>query len=970
MGLLSFARYSFESVLRNSRRSLYAVIGIVIALSLIAGSWIAVDSSGIGLLRATVDNQPIDFYAFQNSWTTNTTTEAFCAQRVAVMKSVEDVVDAAPIVMMTTVNLWNLSGNVSYQPTVPYYGGINALFLSKNSSTLFHSFRINGVLPAAGSVAISKETADQLQLQVGDAITCSFSWGNYEFDVNTSMGWYNTSYANLSFPVSQIWTQEPFEKVFRDRGYWDGTGSWDSVWLQDSVDPVVFNLDDMRMVTDPLAADGYPNGISLAYYIWIDRDKVISLADVKGTVDRIEFIQHQLEKKAMFSDFTVYPSDLSYSLTNMAPQLEMMKVLFAALSLPVVALGTYLSIVGVDLGVTERRREIAILKSRGASNRQVFGSLIIESLSLGVFAGLTGLLLGVLVSRFLLDSATTFTISSTGAGSSEFADFLVSPTTIVLSVLFGVGLMLLSSYRPFKKVSRSDCAEILHHYSPIATQVEYKPKTDILFLSLSVLSILSVYLGFDAVSGHGFSWIVQLIIGILFLAGLAIFPAMPFLLSLSIVRLLTRGSHRLYAKFTWLVKPWTKDLHYIVERNIVRNPRRASNLCVIISLALAFGLFISITMESNMGYQRDVVKYEVGSDVNVQGSIRYYPEGTSVNLSRLSSLETIPGVKVCSRFVLANVQIIAYFGGFSANLALINTTSYIEAVHPGDSYFVGGGSGMLDELLHNGTVLIAEDFMKSYDLVVGDQLPAQMYFSTYFNGSWDFYSAQFPITIAGVVKGLPGLTWYNMFMDRSSLWFLNDTRLLQASYPIGAFVKTTNDADPNDVAGRVVDMFESAGLQPTSRTLVKSLAELKEDPTYAALADFLYIEYALSIAIMTIGVGLLIFVAVSDREKELASIMARGSSGGQIRKILMGESLTLMIIGLIVGAGVGILTAYLFNTLSMDQTYAAVEKRMYMTYVTGAIVVSSVVALLLASLIATSRAGKIKLAEVLRIRGG
>ena len=967
LGILSFARYSLESVLRNRKRSLYAIIGIIIALSLIAGSWIAVDSSGMGLLRATIDDHPVDFIAYPYSWTFNGTTEDYCSERTDLMKSVKDITDAAPFVSISFVDFWNVSANLSYDSDMMFRDN-RVVFLSSDSDTLLSSFRITGSLPSAGAVAISNETADQLDLRVGDNIMCSFSWQTQEYDMNTSTWWYNDTYVNLSFPVSQIWTQKPLTKMFKDTNIWDGEGEWDSVWLRETVDPVIFNLDDLRLVTDPLQAGDFLYGSMMVYYIWMDRDKVIDLADVPGSIKDIEFIQHQLEKKAFLSDFYVYPSELAYSLENMAPQLEAMKVLFVGLSLPVVALGTYLSVVGVDLGVTERRREVAILKSRGASNRQVFGSLIIESLVLGVLSGLAGLLLGVLVSRFLLDAATTF--AQEGPGASQSTDFLVSSTTIFLSVLFGVGLMLLSSYRPFKKVSKADCSEILHHYSPIATQVDYKPKMDILFLSLSVLSIVSVWLGFDVIQGHGFSWIVELIISVLFLVGVAVFPVMPFLLSLSVVRLMTRGSHKLYAKFTWLVKPWTKDLHYIVDRNIVRNPRRASNLCVIISLALTFGLFISVTMETNIGYREDVVVYEVGTDVGVDGSYWGSDPEHQVNISKLNALGSIGGVDEVSRYITTNIQVSGYHGGFGTNLAIINVTSYEEVVHPGGSFFVGGGSDMLDDLKVNGTVLVDENFMKAYDLVVGDQLPAYIYVDVYTNYSWYFYQIEFPIKIAGAVKGLPGFPLVGMFMDRSSLSFLTDSKLASYGFTFGALIDVEGGADSSAVASSAVDVFDDAGIPATARTMDEALAELEEDPTYAALADFLYMEYVLSIAIMTIGVGLLIFVAVADRENELACIMARGSSGGQIRKILMGESLTLMIIGLLIGATVGLITAYLFNSLSLEEIYPAVEKRMYITYVTGAIALSSVVALLLASLIATARAGKIKLAEVLRIRGG
>jgi len=62
--------------------------------------------------------------------------------------------------------------------------------------------------------------------------------------------------------------------------------------------------------------------------------------------------------------------------------------------------------------------------------------------------------------------------------------------------------------------------------------------------------------------------------------------------------------------------------------------------------------------------------------------------------------------------------------------------------------------------------------------------------------------------------------------------------------------------------------------------------ELEEDPFYGAMSDSSTWSTSYSPAIMTVGVGLLIFVAVAGSEKELAA-SCEGSSGNQVRKILM-----------------------------------------------------------------------------------
>lgn len=968
MGVLSFLRYSVESVVRNRLRSLFAIIGIVIALALIVGSWIAVDSSAYGLMRAAIDDILVDYQAEQRLDSSPNITQSFLDQRVDAIESVADVTKAAPTVRLYGWDFMNASGESFYGDY--YYSPWGTLmFLERNDSTyLLEKHKVEGQMPSPGTVAVPDVVADRLRLDVGNNITLSYATSEWYFDNGTYVE--NRTYLNLSFEISQIWSQESLDG---GGGYYPYYGS-EAVYFAGVENPVVFGFDDYQGVWEQSYAFNEEMSPSISYHIWIDRDEVIRLSSIPKSLERLEFIRDRLAMKGYALGFEVYSSNLVYVLEDVYPRLEMIKVVATVLCLPVVALGTYLSVVGVDLGVNQRRREVGILKSRGASNRQVFSTLIVEALVLGTLAGLMGLLSGVLVSRLLLDMATTLAGES-GARTSPF-DFFVQPTTIVLAILFGVGLMLLSSYRPFKKISKTDVAEALHHYSPLIIHVDYKPRQDIIFLSLSILSIVSIQLGMDWAFENDWSWIVQLIVGILMLAGIVFFPLMPFLLSLSIVRLLTRGSRRLYAKFTWIVKPWTKELHHLVDRNIVRNPRRASNLCVIISLALAFGIFISVTMESSIAYEHDLVKYRVGADVRAEAYSLGYggPEESPRDLGVLDRLAAVPGTDSATTYVWVTLMLHDYSWGWgSATSVLMDPASYRETVRPSSFYFVEGGKGSLEELERNGTVIMSEYRAKQMSLVVGDYVGAHYELARYDNGSYNYTRWELLLEVVGVVKGLPGLYyWYpEMYVNIDTVRFIPESSLAQGFSGMGAMYDVSEGVTQGSVADAAEDAITSSGLAVSQiLTLDEELQALQDDPMFGALSDFLYAEYAFSVTIMTVGVGLLIFVAVTDREQELACIMARGSSGSQMRKILMGESITLMVIGLIIGIGVGLLTAYLFNTLWEVGASDVIQRRMLFSRVSWTIVGAAIAAMLVASLLATARAGRIKLAEVLRIRGG
>lgn len=888
---------------------------------------------------------------------------------VAAMESVQNVKAAASFVSISGPSYLNSSGGVYLDEGGWNFSG-TAVFLSSSSRDILEAFKIVGDLPDSGTAAIPEDVADSLHLGIGDNITCSFVKVRYitvPDKVNGSVTYTKATYTNISYAVSSIWTQQGFENPNR-YSFGDPiiNKAESEIWMQLCTNPIVFNLADYAPLGFNSSEFEFRNSISWNYFVWVDRGVAIRPANVQASVDQLSNIQRQLSIATYSFHVVISDSELVSPLNSFSNELQGRKPLFLALSLPVLALGVYLSMIGVDLDVSGRRREAGILKSRGAGNRQVFTSLIIEALVLGAMAGIAGLLLGVFVSRFMLGAGTAFE----GGSLTEVTDILVSPATIILCVFIGVALMLLSSYGPFKRVSDTEVTKALHEYSASPVQLDYWARTDIAILLVSILSIVTVFLGLDWPSQQGFSWIVELLVTSLFYVGLALFPILPFMLSLSVVRLLTRSSPRLYSKVTWLVRPWTRDLHYLVNKNIVRNPRRASNLCLMISLALAFGLFISITMESTLNYEREKVLFEVGTDIKLEASSTGPVNQPTARSSALDALTTLPGVEHAARYSQLDIYFEVNWMLHQATSVAIDSAAYQETVNPSDFFFIDGGNELLAQMSSNGSVLVTQDFADYANMMVGDILPVVVRYETGSYTDVDYFTSRFDVIVAGLVKSLPGLDGMDAFIDLRSLSFISDMDFQELSYNEGAFIDTVVGSDPHEVAAEAVGLYRGVNLTASSTILQDQYEAMSRDTNYESLVGFLRVEYALSIIIMTIGVGLLVFVTVHDREKELACIMARGSSGGQVRRILMGESVSLMAMGLVIGAGVGILTAYLFNALSSEDVNTIVQRNLVFTYVSYSIVLTSIIALVLAALIATSRAGKIRLAEVLRIRGG
>ena len=70
----------------------------------------------------------------------------------------------------------------------------------------------------------------------------------------------------------------------------------------------------------------------------------------------------------------------------------------------------------LSITIAQRTREFATLRTIGATNRQVLGSVIVEALVVGVVASVVGLFLGLLLAKglFKLFDAVGFTLPNTG----------------------------------------------------------------------------------------------------------------------------------------------------------------------------------------------------------------------------------------------------------------------------------------------------------------------------------------------------------------------------------------------------------------------------------------------------------------------------------------------------------------------------------------------------------------------------
>ncbi|MEU9606975.1 ABC transporter permease [Streptomyces sp. NPDC048057] len=98
--------------------------------------------------------------------------------------------------------------------------------------------------------------------------------------------------------------------------------------------------------------------------------------------------------------------------------------------------------------VSQRTKELALVRAVGASRRQVTSSVLLEAFAVGLTASAVGLLVGIGIGALLAPL-----LRSTGALIPE-GPLVVSPATVVVALIIGVGVTMVAAWLPSRRAAK------------------------------------------------------------------------------------------------------------------------------------------------------------------------------------------------------------------------------------------------------------------------------------------------------------------------------------------------------------------------------------------------------------------------------------------------------------------------------------------------------------------------------------
>jgi len=951
----TFWKYALAQIVRKRRRTLSAVAGIAIAITLIAAENVSVDSSARALIDQQLSDVPVDMEARTDS------TRDYTNATAAI--STERLVKRAEPISAYQFTAYASAGGNGSKSVVIRISGIRPQF-----SEVASRFGFSGQLSLApGGIVISDVLAQKLGVAVGGKLVLRAEYGyeNRTMTLNVS--------GIISHPdvpeMYVIVTRTPFGE---ERSYSlddrPGGNAFGSQFIKNEA--AFVPIEELWNVGAALSESTESQvGIdtkynrTFNYCIWVDRMATINPYDLKSSITSLSRLKQRMVLFADLYSVSIYKDNIESVLMSMSESMDSMRGEFFLFSIPVIGLGLYLGQLGVDLGMAERRQEIALLKSRGAGMSFIVRMFLVEGLVLGLIAGLVGLLCGALLSQALIQ----FLVPGAAAGAAVY----ITTGSVALSMFLGVLLMFLATYRPAKRAAKIEIVEGLQQYSTEEATEKYNPRNSVIMVTVAVLFYL-VMVYFDAQKwieeGRSQDVLYNLLL-IMKAVGTLMSPLLPVLLIFGITGLLTRASYKPYGALSRITKPITREMWPVVNRNIVRNPKRASSVCIIIALGITFGLFVTMWSGSESDYQDRVARALAGSDV----CANFYTHNFTLNSSIEPYLESMPGVsRVAAAHQIGNAAVLQT----TIDLVALDSKNYSKTVFWDDTLFLKGSKADVESLAGGKRIVVTQDFVSKTSVDVGSTITLRI---TPLGGN---SGEEMTCRVVAIVKAMPGMLRLDpgiepsefipppgptAYMDMRNL-DLPTLYVERSSY----FVDAKDGQSLSELKKDIGSRLGATGLVERVLSYDEVLESVRGGPQSMSIYKFLLVENAFTVLIVTVGMSLILLAAAIERQRETANYIARGGSKHQVSSLFVAEAITILALAVLVGVFAGTLTAAMFQQMSagMSSGSALLKQRLVLTADPVYLVLVTVVSLIVASYLVARKASRVDLLKVLKTRGG
>jgi putative ABC transport system permease protein len=531
--------------------------------------------------------------------------------------------------------------------------------------------------------------------------------------------------------------------------------------------------------------------------------------------------------------------------------------LLLGLAAVAVLVGAFIIFNVFSITVAQRTRELAMLRTIGASRRQLLQGVLGEALVIAIVAALLGLFCGFLFAALVVGLFDAF-----GFGLPTAAAELQG-RTIVTAMLVGIIVPLFAALIPALRATRVAPVAALREGAvlPRGRLSRFAP----LFAAiLGVVGALILAAGLASDAGVGQRLLTLMSGAVLLLAAAAM-----------VLRYLIRPIVRVVAKPLEAIYGGTATL---ARENTARNPARTASTASALTIGVALVVLVSVLAQGFKESFTGALDKLVQADLIVTSRDFSYIPGAAVDAMR-----AVPGIGGVAPVASAEVRV----DGDASSVSGIDPRSGAELF---EFDWKDGGSDALFGQLGRDDAVIEEGFATAHDLGVGDRFTA-----TAVGG------ASATLTVIGIYKDpnlFTGATVANL-----------------------AFDPLVPDDDPFVIVARYASGADRDAVRTGVETALKQFpaAEVRSKSQYTDLVEgqvnnlltFLYVLLAFSVLISLVGIVVTLVLTIYERTREIGMLRAIGTTRPQLRRIVRLESAITATIGTLLGMIVGLVLGWL-----------------------------------------------------------
>ena len=547
-----------------------------------------------------------------------------------------------------------------------------------------------------------------------------------------------------------------------------------------------------------------------------------------------------------------------FTLDGLDEFLAFIKTFLIAFGVIAVFVGAFIIFNTLSITVAQRSRELALLRTVGASRRQVLRSVVLEALVLGLAASVSGIAFGLLLATGLMALFASVGVELPETG------MVFAARTAIVALVVGTGVTVIAGLVPAIRATRVSPVEALRDGAAGIHQ-KHSKRAPWIAGGVSLLATALVAYGLFGSGLSGGDRLAMMGAGSLILfigvAGLSSRLVVP------LASLLGRPAERVGGSAGRLAR-----------RNAMRNPSRTAVTAAALMIGVALVTFVAVLATGLKESARGTMDDAIVAPHVVASSDLYSP----VPAEALEAVARVDGVDVVT-------------GVRTAEARAFGKEVFIGAVDPakiGQVYrydWAEGDDSVPGSLGRDGAI-VRSTYAEDQGLELGERFEL---------------TARGGETLSLTVRGIDSAPPISPLNTGDVT--ISDQAFDRAFDSAGATYVWVGGHGPGVKAGLDRALAEF----PAVEAFTKQRFADEQIALVDSLLGIVYVLLALSVIVSLFGIINTLALSVFERTRELGMLRAVGMTRRQVRRMIRHESIITALIGTALGAAIGVLLGFL-----------------------------------------------------------